>query len=461
MKRIVSLCIAGTFVLNAQAWIVRLPRGSCLFSGAHRRSRRVLSNSASGTHVVLEGLTVKSLKDLLRARGLPVTGRKALLIERLQAAGHVEPSDRIGGSVLALSEPPAEPFTPPAGGFPTRKAPPASRIGSTDSLREVERVFAVVESVIEGDGPILPRAVIDSRASLLMPSVYAVALENRRASVARLFPEQSPQGERATRRIEMAHVFLSGFISHERRKMATETVRVILNEAVAGGSKLDDCFQSLASQGKLDDELFAYVDSLVAAEARKCGVQPPPLPACLAGSGDSSGDVSTVSKRAGDGKVAPTDSASLPSGANRRASSSLLQVLSIVRHRVLVERQVAGAQGAATGRGQGGATLPFVKILARAAAMTSEEARGEYLVSVLPDRPTARDFTRFCEEGAAFLTERVEKQSAVELFDPDDATDSSPDVKCLDPAHAARVKQAGSVRQVAAQARAALDGMAR
>jgi len=428
---------------------------------------------------VLCPATVKELRGECRAKGLPVSGRKAELEERLgrcsETASKVSPV--VGASTTAIEsvENQNDPEELEASSIDTTASavqtnPPAAE-SSPPGLSEVVRVFELVESVVEKEGSPLPKQVAAAKPLLLRRSTYEAALASRRAYVADTF-EEGPMAVKMARRVEMAHALLSAFASHERKRASKDTVRTILNAAVdspAGPlSSLDACMQQLAEDGTLDNDLLAYLTSLVEAEARKCGVPPPPLGGPL--NEDSTSGADSSDSRA-DG-VATTDSMTLASG-RAGARSPLLSVLEIVRRRVAVEmRLTVEPAKAPTGRetdssssssssateSLGAGKTQMLKILAQASAIAEDDARLKYLESVLVSRQGTRSFVRFAEDGAAYLTEEAEKVVQKELFDPTGEARSElrSQEKGLDATSAAKVRQAGRVRATALQARALL-----
>jgi len=431
--------------------------------------------------IVMRSATVKELRDQCRAKGLLVSGRKAELEQRLglsnetptkasrsatttaPASAAADLKNQIDAEELAASS-----IGPAATDIQTV---PSAADSSHSGVAEVVRIFELVESVVEKEGSPLPKQIAAAKPLLLRRSTYDAALATRRAYVSETF-EEGPMAVKMARRVEMAHALLSAFASHERKRASKDTVRTILNAAVdspAGPlSSLDACMQQLADDGTLDNDLLAYLTSLVEAEARKCGLPPPPLGGPL--TEDSASSVDPSGKQT-DG-VATTDSMTLASG-RAGARSPLLSVLEIVRRRVAVEMQLTvepeknppgsetedrSASTAPTIEGLGAGRTQMLKILAQASAIAEDDARLKYLESVLVSRQGARSFVRFAEDGAAYLTEEAEKLVQKELFDP--AGEAGSEFKGqdqgLDAASAGKVRQAGRVRATALQARALL-----
>mmetsp|Transcript_34425 Transcript_34425/g.70315 ORF Transcript_34425/g.70315 Transcript_34425/m.70315 type:complete len:369 (-) Transcript_34425:451-1557(-) len=331
-------------------------------------------------------------------------------------------------------------------------ATPLKKSGTVStSTATLVRVFELVEKTVEAEGSAtLPRAVLAARDALMQPGPFAAALAQRRAFVRDTFGDGDPRAEIMTRRIGKAHAFLKGFVAHERQKASREKVRLILNEAVkesggAVGGGLDAYLHELGSQGGLDDHLDDFLSGLIVTEARKLGLSPT----------TEKGDFASVSQGA---------PAEIP-------AESLFGILNIVRQRVQVERQSLSPshslEGSSEGVPSGESVLnvPLVRMLARAAAITSDDERDTFLRSVLVDRTFARDFVQFTEDGARYLTDQVEKSAVVDLSENDSSAGGdvlsglNAQSRGLSQDDASRIRQVGRIKLIAIQARTIYQGL--
>lgn len=326
--------------------------------------------------------------------------------------------------------------------------------GSTDSVSTdaIVRIFELVENSVGKDKTApLPRAVLDARDTLMQRDSFKMAFEKRRDFIRASFCEGDPKASEMTRRLEMAHAFLNGFVAHERQKASREKVRVILNEAVKGsGGGLDHLLHELGTRGDLDDDLDDYLSGLIDSERRRLG---PPSTSSGGANRDLSGQ--------------PNDDGSqeheVQSALGMQRSQPLLQILDIVCRRVKVERQSLSSDGSPRQTSAPPSASPMktrmVQVLARAASIASDDERKDYLQSALVDRAFTREFVLFAEDGAEYLIDQVEKNTVPQL-----AERTSTDMNLLgleknggtntvSQADVARIRQAGRVKVTAVQAR--------
>jgi len=281
---------------------------------------------------------------------------------------------------------------------------------------------------------------------------FKMAFEKRRTFIRDSFCEGDPKASEMTRRLEMAHAFLNGFVAHERQKASREKVRVILNEAVkgSGGGQFDQLLHELGTRGDLDDDLDDYLSSLIDSETRRLGLPP-------TSSGGANRDLSGQ----------PSDDGSqeheIQSALGMQRSQPLLQILDIVCRRVKVERQSLSSDGSPRQTSAPPSASPtktrMVQVLARAASIASDDERKDYLQSALVDRAFTQEFVLFAEDGAKYLIDQVEKNTVPQLAERTSADmnllglEKNGGTNTVSQADVARIRQAGRVKVTAVQAR--------
>ena len=127
-------------------------------------------------------VTVRELKEMLRAKGLKVSGTKAELARRLE-----ETESAIDDSQNSDKSSPGRGIEPTE---VRRQQDPDSPLDSSDLRRDqrLTRVFELVEQVVESsESPVMPRAMFAAREDLLHPGAFEEALAARRAYLQETF----------------------------------------------------------------------------------------------------------------------------------------------------------------------------------------------------------------------------------------------------------------------------------
>uniref|UniRef100_A0A7S2WHW9 SAP domain-containing protein n=1 Tax=Rhizochromulina marina TaxID=1034831 RepID=A0A7S2WHW9_9STRA len=376
----------------------------------------------------LVSLTVVQLKARLREEGLPVSGPKQALVERL--LGHyrmgAEAPQVIDAQIIADEHVGAAPQAVSSGGT-------ASQLGTITRVLELVEMYIGNEDY-ETAPP--PKALLEAGEALLDKEAFEEAVAGRRRKLQDMYDGAMQQA--SLRRLEKASMFISGFVNNEKKKLAQQTISVILSVAVAntGPSALDACMMRMREEGFLTEDVKDYINALVQQEARKCGVQSMPQ------------DPVSVYERMVEARSRPQqimDSEEVASG--RHLRSPLLKVLEIVRDRILVEMQQQAS---------GTESLSSVQILARASTYSVHEERYQYLESVLTTRKTAREFVQFAEQACHFLIDKVEREVMVALSDGKerhiDELVRAMEAGKLNPQQVVKVNQANRARHTTEQA---------
>lgn len=362
-------------------------------------------NGAFRMHKVVTKATVKELKQQLRDLRLPVSGNKAQLLERLkQAETPVE--GRNGGAVAETESVPSETQTSVIAEIVDPRALEMldpTVVGERTALIELFKIVETTETAS-------PEQLAATSEALLNQTAYNEALRLRRQRAA----TGTQSGPASKGQVEKAHMFLLGYASNLRQKRAGKEVSVILQRAIQGEDALDAHMKEMIRDARVDETLVHYVVSIVDKEALKCGISSPPLPRGLQlSNGFNPG---TGSTRVGPKKL-------------DAAPSPLLQVLTIVRNRVVAEFMALSTGGDTNGESSSPNPSSFSKILARVVRFDDIEERASYLKTSLLDRRTARAFMEFAESGAEYLQRNVETEmtlsfapEAIELGDAPEVT---------------------------------------
>lgn len=364
-------------------------------------------------------VTIKDLKEKLRSKGLPISGNKAELIRRLDL------SNDIGSSNMTLVK---------------NDALLENSFNNSQDLGIILRVFQIVEAKIEEMSDdtqySLPPIVSEAREILLQAEIFDAAFSIRM--------KESIKDPIIKIRAQKARAFLSGFISHERRKKSKQFVSAILNTALASPTQLDVVLQEMARKDLVQvNDTVTYLTSLIEAEALKTGSIPPLLIP------SKSSSVHVISSQ-----PVPTRSDDMMRGM-KASSNPIVNVLEIIRRRLVVELYTQTSEQKVVDDSTSKFPLPvsssaYLKILAHATSLTSDDSRKQYLVEALVDRRFAREFVKFSEEGAKYLTSQVEKGFDVEMSSSGSVT---PERKTIDAQTALKIKRAGQANKVAVQAR--------
>ena len=203
------------------------------------RGRRAITPKAATED--LAGLKVPQLKALLKERGLKVSGKKQDLIDRLEEHAAAE-----------------APKPPPA---------PTPRItqGSVPDPQLAETIVdLLVTEILEArrsNTTINPDTLASKREALLARGGTALEeVAQRRLAAA---PHDTE--------LAGAVALVRGFQRAEFQLRSRDAMREILRAATLGSAQLDDCFEKLSKEGRLDGPFARYVEELEQQQKAKPG----------------------------------------------------------------------------------------------------------------------------------------------------------------------------------------------
>ena len=189
----------------------------------------------------LAALKVADLKLLLKERGLKVSGKKAELIDRLREHAAAE-----------------APKPPPA---PTPRVTP----GNVPDAQLAETIVdLLVTEILEArrqNNTINPDTLASKREALLARGGTALEeVAQRRLAAA---PHDTE--------LAGAVALVRGFQRAEFQLRSRDAMREILRAATLGSAQLDDCFEKLSKEGRLDGPFARYVEELEQQQKAKPG----------------------------------------------------------------------------------------------------------------------------------------------------------------------------------------------
>ena len=219
--------IALLHILSASAFLAPLQRCSL----------RGLKAAAED----LATLKVPQLKALLKERGLKVSGKKQELIDRLEEH--------------AAAEAPKPPPTPT----------PRVTQGSVPDAQLAETIVdLLVTEILEArrsNTTINPDTLASKREALLARGGTALEeVAQRRLAAA---PHDTE--------LAGAVALVRGFQRAEFQLRSRDAMREILRAATLGSAQLDDCFEKLSKEGRLDGPFARYVEELEQQQKAKPG----------------------------------------------------------------------------------------------------------------------------------------------------------------------------------------------
>ena len=271
-RRATIALLAALYTTPASAWVAPTPR-------VGRLRARASSPSDDG----LEALRKAALVDRCRARGLPVSGTKKVLADRLRARDRSEDEDAAAAEAsavaplavaadaaperpsLASPRPPPPLFdeAPPApldDGAEAARAPALPSLPSLADSAEARdprlrdaAADKLLTDVAAAGGAVDPGVLAAARAALLSDGGASFrAVAGRRVTAA-------PHDEA----LAGAVALITGYLRAERALVARDSMRTVLRAATEGPSAFDAAFAALSRAGRLDDALDAYVDDLL------------------------------------------------------------------------------------------------------------------------------------------------------------------------------------------------------
>jgi hypothetical protein len=202
------------------------------------RARRAITPKAATED--LAALKVPQLKALLKERGLKVSGKKQELIDRLEEHAAAE-----------APKPPA----------PTPRVTP----GSVPDAQLAETIVdLLVTEILEArrqNSTINPDTLASKREALLARGGTALEeVAQRRLAAA---PHDTE--------LAGAVALVRGFQRAEFQLRSRDAMREILRAATLGSAQLDDCFEKLSKEGRLDGPFARYVEELEQQQKAKPG----------------------------------------------------------------------------------------------------------------------------------------------------------------------------------------------
>ncbi len=188
----------------------------------------------------LAALKIADLKVLLKERGLKLSGKKAELIDRLreQAA--------------------AEAPKPPA---PTPRITPGNVPDAQLAETIVDLLMTEILEARRSNTTINPDTLASKREALLARGGTALEeVATRRLAAA---PHDTE--------LAGAVALVRGFQRAEFQLRSRDAMREILRAATLGSAQLDDCFEKLSKEGRLDGPFARYVEELEQQQKAKPG----------------------------------------------------------------------------------------------------------------------------------------------------------------------------------------------
>ena len=206
-----------------------------------RRARRAITPKAANGAEDLSKLKVADLKVLLKERGLKLSGKKQDLIDRLEEHAAAE-----------------APKPPPA---PTPRVTP----GNVPDAQLAETIVdLLVTEILEArrqNSTINPDTLASKREALLARGGTALEeVAQRRLAAA---PHDTE--------LAGAVALVRGFQRAEFQLRSRDAMREILRAATLGSAQLDDCFEKLSKEGRLDGPFARYVEELEQQQKAKPG----------------------------------------------------------------------------------------------------------------------------------------------------------------------------------------------
>ena len=199
--------------------------------------RRATANGAED----LASLKVPQLKALLKERGLKVSGKKQDLIDRLREHAAAE-----------------APKPPPA---PTPRVTPGNVPDAQLAETIVDLLVTEILEARRSNTTINPDTLASKREALLARG--GTALEE----VAQRRLAAAPHDTELAGTVALVR----GFQRAEFQLRSRDAMREILRAATLGSAQLDDCFEKLSKEGRLDGPFARYVEELEQQQKAKPG----------------------------------------------------------------------------------------------------------------------------------------------------------------------------------------------